>query len=147
MQESHLRVCIVSINATSALTEALMSGDSYSPLGAVTLYVASARNQITTNSHVVPAVQSLVSPILAQIGVNNTASFLHSISGNKSAMDVALRCPQCLASPFVLHTVDLIPFDNAAAAGATMTGLIFVSGEKAILTKFTMVANWEYLSS
>jgi hypothetical protein len=69
----------------------------------------------------------LVSPILNQIAVNSTLKFPQSATSNAAALDAALRCPQCVASPFVLHSVDLIPFNNAAATGATMTGLIFVS--------------------
>jgi hypothetical protein len=119
---------VVSANASSALTQALSSGiSSYSPLNAVSLYVAFARSQITTNSHVVPSIEALVSPILNQIAVNSTVKLLQSASSNAAVLDAALRCPQCVASPFVLHSVDLIPFDNAAATGATMTGLIFVS--------------------
>jgi hypothetical protein len=119
---------VVSANASSALTQALISGiSSYSPLNAVSLYVASARSQITTNSHVVPSIEALVSPILNQIAVNSTVKLLQSATSNAAVLDAALRCPQCVASPFVLRSVDLIPFDNAAATGATMTGLIFVS--------------------
>lgn len=124
---SQLRKCSVSPNASEVLDTALRTGNSsYNPQSAVVLFFASARNQITVNSHVVPSVLGTVSPILATAGSNHTAAFMQSLQGNQSLLAPALRCPQCLASPFVLASIDLIPFDSAAATGSTMVGLIFV---------------------
>ena len=93
----------------------------------MTIYTASARNQITTNSKVVPAILATVNPLLAQLGAQHTKSFLDSIVGNETALRTALICPSCLSSPFAAKQVDLLPFDVPEAAGSTMVGLIFVS--------------------
>jgi hypothetical protein len=109
------------------LSDALVTGNaSYDPTNAVALFYASARNQITVNSHVIPAVLSAVNPILSAVATKNTASFLGKNINNTSAMEAALRCPQCLTVPFVLKTVDLVPFDSATASGSIMVGMIFV---------------------
>ncbi len=104
-----------------------MGNSSYSPLSAVTLFYTSARNQITVNSHVVPSILGVINPLLSIAGTKNTAQFLAQNSGNQSALVPALKCPQCLAGPYAMASVDLIPFDSATAQGSTMVGLIFVS--------------------
>jgi hypothetical protein len=90
------------------------------------LYYASARNQITVNSHLVPAILAIINPALSELAVKHVASFLHDNAYNVTAIDAALRCPQCLANPFVLKSVDLVPFDAPVASGSTMVGMIFV---------------------
>ena len=110
------------------MSSALAVGNTlYDPTTAITLFYASARNQITVNSHVVPAVLSAVNPVLSAVAINNTASFLRMNINDTSALETALRCPQCLTVPFVLKTVDLVPFDSATATGSVMVGMIFVS--------------------
>lgn len=117
----------VSANASSALHDALMLGDvTYNPLGAVTLYFASARNQVTTLAVTLPAIMGLVNPILSQLAIASTASFLQTTS-NGTSLQTALRCTQCLAAPYAVKQVDLIPFSSAVAFGTLNTGLIFVS--------------------
>jgi hypothetical protein len=114
---------------TSSSLEAALSSNvsAYNPLQAVTIYIASARNQITTNSKVVPAVLATINPLLAQLGSEHTEGFLASIAGNMTALRTALECRGCLSSPFAAEQVDLLPFDVPEAAGSTMVGLIFVS--------------------
>ena len=127
LEEEAWAVLQVNANASFALQQALKRGDrSYDPLSAVTLYCASARNQVTTLSVAVPAVMGVVNPILAQLGAESTASFLNSIEGDQTALETALRCPQCLASPFALEKIDIIPFISPVAFGTLSTGLIFV---------------------
>jgi hypothetical protein len=127
LEEEAWAVLQVNANASFALQRALKRGDgSYDPLSAVTLYCASARNQVTTLSVAVPAVMGVVNPILAQLGAESTASFLNSIEGDQMALETALRCPQCLASPFAVEQIDLIPFTSPVAFGTLSTGLIFV---------------------
>lgn len=118
----------VSASASSSLSNALAVGNAlYDPTNAITLFYASARNQITVNSHVVPAVLSTINPVLSAVAINNTASFLRMNINDTSALETALRCPQCLTVPFVLKTIDLVPFDSATATGSVMVGMIFVS--------------------
>lgn len=117
----------VSANASAALQDALIRGTAtYNPLDAVTLYLASARNQITTMAVTLPAVMGLVNPLLSQLAVASTASFVQS-NGNETSLQTALQCPQCLAAPYAVKQVDLIPFTPAVAFGTMNTGLIFVS--------------------
>jgi Protein of unknown function (DUF3533) len=119
---------IVSTNATSSLNEYLTTGNArYNPAEAISLYYASARNQITVNSHVVPGILAIVNPTLSEVAVKHTASFLQKNANNTAVLDTAIRCPQCLANPFVIKSVDLVPFDAPVASGSTMVGMIFVS--------------------
>ncbi len=118
---------IVSANASSSLDSALRSGDAtYIPVNAVTIYVTTGRNQITSNSHVIPSILAVISPLLSKAGANHTAQFLTTVAADTEGLRTALRCPQCLASPFASKQVDLRPFDSTAASGSTMVGLIFV---------------------
>jgi hypothetical protein len=123
-----LTLVIVSANATSALNDSLANGNpTYNPTDAISLYYASARNQITVNSHVVPGILAIVNPMLSVVAVKHTSSFLQKNVKNERLLDTASRCPQCFANPFVLKSVDLAPFDAAVASGSTMVGMIFVS--------------------
>jgi hypothetical protein len=101
----------------------------------VTIYIASARNQITANSKVVPAVLATINPLLAQLGSEHTNTYLASIAGNTTALRTALECRGCLSSPFAAEQVDLLPFDVPEAAGSTMVGLIFVSSAISFLLR------------
>ena len=92
----------------------------------MTLFFASARNQITVNSKVVPAVLAVINPLATQAAIAHTAQFLSLHSGNATALDLAKACPQCLAAPFALAQDDLVPFDSAPATGSTMVGMIFL---------------------
>lgn len=76
----------------------------------------------------VPGILGTINPILAEIAVNHTADYLRSIAINETLLNPALRCPQCLASPFVIDSADLVLYDSTVANGPTMTGLIFVRG-------------------
>lgn len=97
----------------------------------MTIYTASARNQITTNSKVTPAVLAVVNPLLAKLGAEATGIFLSSHAGNATAVQTALKCRGCLSSPYAASQVDLLPFDVPQATGSTMVGLIFVSAPHA----------------
>lgn len=107
---------------------------SYSPISAVTLFYASARNQITVNSHVVPSILGVVNPLFSIAGTKSTTQFLAQNSGNQSALAPALKCPQCLAVSYAMASVDLVPFDSATAQGSTMVGLIFVRVSNILLS-------------
>jgi hypothetical protein len=123
-------VLIPAVNpkATSNLQLALRTGSaSYNPLSALTIYTASARNQITTNSKVTPAILAVINPLLAEFGAESTGTFLGSHAGNATAVQTALRCRGCLSSPYAAQQVDLLPFDVPEAVGSTMVGMIFVS--------------------
>jgi len=115
------------MNASSNLDSALGSGDAtYSPLSAITIYYASARNQMAVGSLVLPAVLGVVSPLLTGFGAEHTSAFLGANAGNATAVEIALRCPGCLASPFAAQQVDLHPFDVSTATGSVTVGLIFL---------------------
>ncbi|KAK4555587.1 hypothetical protein LTR86_007340 [Recurvomyces mirabilis] len=117
----------ISANATSALSDALATGNAvYNPTEAITFFYASARNQITVNSHVAPAVLGLINGKLHAVAVEYTTSFLRNNINNTAALDYAIRCPQCLTAPFVLSSVDLVPFDSPTASGSVMVGMIFL---------------------
>lgn len=118
----------MSANASSNLDAALNGSDTfpYDPLSAVTLFFASARNQITTGSAVLPAVMAAMNPILGQASVEHTAQFLAASSNNPLALANAQKCPQCLAQPFAMAQQDLIHFDVPVALGTTMVGLVFL---------------------
>lgn len=117
---------VVSPNASFSLLQARSSGNAaYDPTSGITLYYASARNQITVNSHVVPSILATINPILSEVAIKQLAAFLRN--ANSTAVSAASACPQCLAAPFILKSVDLVPFDSAVASGSTMVGLIFVS--------------------
>lgn len=93
----------------------------------MTIYTASARNQITTNSKVTPAILTVVNPLLAKLGAESTGIFLSSNARNATVVETALKCRGCLSSPYGASQVDLLPFDVPEAMGSTMVGLIFVS--------------------
>ncbi|MCJ1386475.1 hypothetical protein MMC17_009601 [Xylographa soralifera] len=118
----------VNANASSSLDSALRSGNAtYNPLSAIMLYYASARNQMSVGSAVLPAVLGVVNPLVAKFGAEHTTMFLGANTGNATAMQIALRCKGCLASPFAVQQVDLHPFDVPTAAGSVTVGLVFVS--------------------
>ena len=125
LQERSWAVLQISANASSNLQAALKRGEaSYDPHSAATLYFASARNQVTTLSVTLPPLMSLVNGIISQLAINSTATFLQA--NQDTSLATALQCPQCLASPFAVKQIDLIPFSSAAAFGTLNTGLIFV---------------------
>ncbi|KAF2728008.1 hypothetical protein EJ04DRAFT_557036 [Polyplosphaeria fusca] len=127
VDEKDWAVVEVSADASANLMEALQQGnETYNPLSAVTLFFASARNQVLTGSVAIPAIMGTVNPILAQIAANSTATYLASIANDTSALTRALRCPQCLSSPLAIQSVDLIPFNNPQAFGLLNTGCIFL---------------------
>ena len=116
-------------NTSSNLQRAVNSAHpySYNALSAVTIYFNSARNQITTNSKVVPAILAVLNPSLAELNARFVSSFLAANSYNATNISSALKCPACLSSPFAATQVDLRPFDLPQATGSTMVGMIFVS--------------------
>ena len=127
----------VSPNASANLELALSAKidvlpNPYDPLAALTLFYASARNQITTSSKVVPAILATINPLLTQAATAHTAQYLLALNSSSSApnaLSLAVKaCPQCLAGPFALNQTDLIPFSSApaVATGSTMVGLIFL---------------------
>lgn len=120
-------ILLVTPNATAELENALRLGNSnYNPQNSILFLYASARNQITVNSHVIPPVLAVINLIIGKLAVQHTEAFLQSIANNTEAFQTALKCPQCLASPFVVTSLDIIPFDVPEATGSTMVGLIFV---------------------
>ncbi|KAF1841397.1 uncharacterized protein K460DRAFT_166555 [Cucurbitaria berberidis CBS 394.84] len=129
LEENTWAVLQISAHASSSLRDALLQGDSsYDPLSAVTLYFASARQQVTTLSVTVPAAMGLVSQVLSELAANSTTSFLKVTekAGSEVSLSTALRCPQCLASPFAVKQVDLIPFSPPVAFGTLNIGLVFL---------------------
>ncbi|MCJ1401876.1 hypothetical protein MMC11_005093 [Xylographa trunciseda] len=114
-------------NASASLDSALRFGNAaYNPLSAMTIYFASARNQMAIGSLVLPAVLGVVNPLLAEFGAQHTGAFLGANAGNATAVENALQCRGCLASPFAAQQVDLHPFDVSTAAGSVTVGLIFL---------------------
>jgi hypothetical protein len=122
-----LNSSLVTPNATAELENALRLGtNNYKPQNSILFLYASARNQITVNSHIVPSVLAVINPVIGQLAVQHTETFLQSIVNNTEALQTALKCPQCLASPFGMTSLDIVPFDVPEATGSTMVGLIFV---------------------
>ena len=76
---------------------------------------------------------SVVNPLLAQFGGENTGQFLGQNARNASAIETALKCGACVSSPFALKQSDLLVFDSNPATGSTMVGLIFVSSSAYVL--------------
>jgi hypothetical protein len=127
LEEKVWAVLQINANASLNLQQALATGDAgYDPLSAMTLYFASARNQVTTSSVTVPAIMNLVNPMLAHLGAASTTAFLEKMASNETALSTTLQCAQCLASPFAIRQADLIPFASTVAFGTLNTGLIFV---------------------
>ena len=130
LSEKTWAVLQISANASSGIRDALEQGDSsYNPVSAATLYFASARNQVTTLAVAIPAAMSVVNRVLSDVAVTSTAAFLQSVvlASDTGSLSKTLRCPQCIASPFAVKQVDLIPFSSPTAFGTLNTGLIFVS--------------------
>ncbi|MCJ1283822.1 hypothetical protein MMC26_003153 [Xylographa opegraphella] len=84
---------------------------------------------IAMGSLVLPAVLGIVNPLLADFGAMHTGTFLEDRAGNATAVEIAVQCPVCLASPFAAQQIDLHPFDVPTASGSVTVGLIFVSEE------------------
>ena len=137
MCRHRVQLSSVSPNASANLELALTAeGDTlpnpYNPLAALTLFYASARNQITASSKVVPAILATIDPLLTQAAIAHTAQYLLALNSSSGGPDApsltAKSCPQCLTSPFALNQTDLIPFSDASAVvtGTTMVGLIFL---------------------
>lgn len=128
LEEEAWAVLHVPANVSSRIHDALTENESsYDPMSAATLYFASARNHVTTLAVTVSAVMGLVDSILPELAINSTSTFLQSIANDTGSLTTALQCPQCLAAPFAIRQVDLIPFSSPVAFGTMSTGLIFVS--------------------
>ncbi|KAN0117934.1 Protein of unknown function (DUF3533) domain containing protein [Hyaloscypha variabilis] len=127
VEEKTWGAVLITPNATAELENALRLGtNNYNPQNSILFLYASARNQITVNSHIVPPVLAVINPIIRQLAIQRTETFLQSIVNNTEALQTALKCPQCLASPFGMTSLDIVPFDVPEATGSTMVGLIFL---------------------
>ncbi|KAH7064270.1 hypothetical protein BKA63DRAFT_608550 [Paraphoma chrysanthemicola] len=125
LDEKTWAVLQVSANASDNLRNALSNGEaSYDPTSAVTLYFASARNQVTTLAITIPPLMALLNSIISNIAINTTSTYMQSSNGTLPLS--ALQCPQCLVSPFAIKQTDLIPFSSTIATGMLSTGLIFL---------------------
>ncbi|GBE80924.1 predicted protein [Sparassis crispa] len=116
---------IVNAAATQRLRQALVTGNSsYDPTSAIEVVSEGARNPLTSNSHLVPAILAILEPVIVQASMNASATFLSANLDNATAIRTALNCPQCLSSGFSYLANDLRPAYSPSAFGAVLSGAI-----------------------
>ncbi|KAG8963014.1 hypothetical protein FRC03_003510 [Tulasnella sp. 419] len=122
---------VVETDATAKLIAARAAGDaSYNPQSAITFYYNQGRNEIATNSFIVPLTQALLQKSLARFSAQFTAQYLNelSTSGNAPASLATLaRAPQTVSQPFGYTPNNLRPFTKTVATAILLVGQIYIT--------------------
>ncbi|KAF9509200.1 hypothetical protein BS47DRAFT_1488035 [Hydnum rufescens UP504] len=117
---------VVSRNATSKLISARENGDaSYDPSTAMVFLYNQARNELATNSFIVPFSQALISSAAANFAASYASHYLASQSGNATAMAALIAAPQTLTAPISYSMNNLRPYSAAVASALTVVGSIY----------------------
>ncbi|KAI9375584.1 hypothetical protein BJX61DRAFT_493815 [Aspergillus egyptiacus] len=116
---------IVSANATTALRDAVTTGDdSYDPADAAQFVVISARDQTTFSGYIAPALTAFELQLRSEFGPRWIRELATQSPGSGASNLSAV--PQAINPAIAVTTVDLRPFAPAAATPSVTIGLIYL---------------------
>lgn len=95
-------------------------------MGAISVYYNQGRNEVATNSYVLPITQAILGRVTVQLGAQIATQYLASISGNQTAIGLLARSPQTIANPIAFQLFNLRPYSSPVASAVTLVGFIYV---------------------
>ncbi|KAI1852583.1 hypothetical protein JX266_002124 [Neoarthrinium moseri] len=115
---------IINPNATALLTEAIASGNTtYDPTGAIQMILLSARQETTYSNYIVPQFETFTKMFMSQFG----PMWAQRLASNDSITKAMLGAAPSAVNPGVSPlTIDLRPFQPAAATPSVTIGLIYL---------------------
>ncbi|SPC68172.1 related to SNG1  len=115
-------------HATAKLEHARVNGDaSWDPRSLVSATYATSRNFQVVPSMVLSPATTTLNKVLAQLNTQLAGEYLATIAGNATAVNNLANAPQTIASPIVLNSRDLRPYNVAVAIAVLVVGLIYVA--------------------
>ncbi|KAF9506164.1 hypothetical protein BS47DRAFT_1305609, partial [Hydnum rufescens UP504] len=127
VEERAWAALVVSPNATSKLITARQNGDArYNPSTALVFMYNQARNELATNTYIVPFTQGLISAAAANFSASYAARYLASQSGNATALAALIAAPQTITTPISYTQDNLRPYTAAVASALTLVGSIYI---------------------
>ncbi|KIO25240.1 hypothetical protein M407DRAFT_75982, partial [Tulasnella calospora MUT 4182] len=132
VEEEVWAAVVVNSDATSLLTSARSSGNSsYDPRNAVTFYYNQGRNEIATNSFIVPYTNALLQSTLSAFNARTNAQYFAGLANGaeeaRQAAAVAIsQAPQTVSQPFAYAAVNLRPYTKTASQAVLLVGQIYV---------------------
>lgn len=125
LEEKVWAAVVVNPGASLAAATARAAGNSsYNPQSAITFYYNQGRNEIATNSFVVPYTSALLQATLARANAQFTGQWLASGSADVAAAALA---PQTVSSPFAFTSVNLRPFTKTVSTAILLVGQIYIT--------------------
>jgi hypothetical protein len=122
----------VNYNATARLVEARANGDTeYDPSSAITFIYSQARNEIASDSYIVPLTTVLLRDTLDKLSANFTSQYLASINSMEpTAARIALwnvaKAPRTITTPFGFRTKNIRPYNAPVAEAILLVGQIYI---------------------
>ncbi|KAJ1038730.1 hypothetical protein NDA10_002388 [Ustilago hordei] len=114
-------------HATAKLEQARANGDaSWDPRSLVSATYATSRNFQVVPSMVLSPATTTLNKALAQLSTQLAGEYLATIAGNATAVNNLGNAPQTIASPIVLNSRDLRPYNVPVAIAVLVVGLIYV---------------------
>ncbi|KAI1878888.1 hypothetical protein JX265_003065 [Neoarthrinium moseri] len=115
---------IINPNATALLTEAIAIGNTtYDPTGAIQMILLSARQETTYSNYIVPQFETFTKMFMSQFG----PMWAQRLTSNDSITKAMLGAAPSAVNPGVSPlTIDLRPFQPAAATPSVTIGLIYL---------------------
>ncbi|KAG8987043.1 hypothetical protein FRB90_003624 [Tulasnella sp. 427] len=132
VEEAAWAAVVVNPSATALLTSARSSGDSsYDPRTAISFYYNQGRNEIATNSFIVPYTTALLETTLASFNAKYNAEFFASLVSDpgqesQQALAAIVHAPQTVSQPFSFTPVNLRPYTKTASQAILLVGQIYL---------------------
>ena len=128
---------IINSNATALLRAAVATGNtSYDPLGAAQVVYVQARDETTTNDHIMPTLDALQTTITSMFGKMWTQMVLQNASDPIVLANIQ-KVPQALSPAIGFSIFNLRPFTPAVATPAVTIGLICTCSPEFAKTELT----------
>lgn len=114
-------------DATASLDQARTSANaSWDPTNVVQIYYSEARNQQAVDGPILGSIRGVLTPSLARINAQSTATWLSANSGNVNILNaLASQAPQTLAGGIASSYINLRPWDEPVSIAPTFVGLIY----------------------
>ncbi|KAG8992124.1 hypothetical protein FRB90_001079 [Tulasnella sp. 427] len=148
VEEAAWAAVVVNPSATSLLTSARSSGNSsYDPRTAITFYYNQGRNEIATNSFIVPYTTALLETTLASFNAKYNAEFFASLVSDpgqefQQALAAIVQAPQTVSQPFSFTPVNLRPYTKTASQAILLVGL--TSGRLEVVITFIITMTHDF---
>ncbi|EIM81000.1 uncharacterized protein STEHIDRAFT_134713 [Stereum hirsutum FP-91666 SS1] len=132
---------IINPNATALVMQAIQQGNaSYGPAGAFPLVIASAREDTTIYSYVLPDLTTTMNLMIGQVGQIMAA-------GNDTLLNNLQAVPQALSPAVGFSTIDLRPVLPPVATPTVSVGLIYLIITSFFATTFYMPVHQLFLNT